>query len=519
MKYLLYSAVLFLLHTTVCSLSAQKVAEYRWGERRYSDLKWVWELPDGQLAVIGSTLKNQDTLTTWKLLHMKTDGTVTAEMFLPTGGDNAVPSQDGTTFWWDASFSQQGRHIRYLVSAATGQLLDSSVFKNAALINGYGVTSQAQPDGGRVLLYGVKNGFDGEMHIVRLGPSGNVLFDKAVNSDYSPWVNPSRLLVLPSGRICLTHTNASGEDELLCYNPEGFLLWRRKLPDGALLYGQTFMVHLGNNRVAFIAERTEAISYGYAVGFNAGGSLAWERLDLVQEVPDFQVDRCFSDNGHLVLSGQYYLPNELGTAVVKLALDGKTIFAHRYPALGSDFMLSRMLRNGNYLFSGFTWKPIMGGFQSDKAFFLSLSPDGSTRWLLTSDSFSMGHVVDFCEMKDRSIALVGNGPDGMPGLQSGLQGLLFYLSPTVSVASPVAAESIIEAFPNPAVEGMVWLHSRNPDQTIQQVYVYATDGRELSRLQPNEALLQVPLPAERGAYWLRVQTNDGDVQVIQVLRQ
>ena len=519
MRHLLFSILFFLFYTTFCSVFAQKVAEYTWGERRYSNLQWVWEMPDGQLAAIGSRLKNQDTLTEFKLLHMTTGGTVTAETFLSKGCSNVVPSPDGTTFFSDAGFSQQGRHVRYLVSSSTGKLLDSSVFANAALIHGYGMTSRGHPDGGRVLIYGTKLGLEGQIHIVRMAPSGNVLFDKTVSTGFSPAVLPSSLMVLPSGRICITHTTLNGEDELLCYNPEGFLLWKRKLPLEGLLSYPSFIVDLGNNRVAFVAAQSLNSTDSYVLSVTASGAMAWERTSWGQEAPEFEITNCFNDNGNLVLSGEYRKPGELGMSVVKLGPDGKTIYAQQYPALSSSFMVSKMLSNGNYLFSGFRWKPIPGGFQSDKAYFLSLSPDGNARWLLANDSLKVGNVTHCWEMKDRGIALVGYGSDGFPGAQSGTQGLVFYLSPTVPTISPVTAQSSIEAFPNPAMEGAVWLRSKDADQAIQQVQVFAADGREVGRYQPGETLFQLQLPAERGAYWLKVQTDRGGSEVLRVLRQ
>ncbi len=519
MKHLRYSIFFFLFYNTFCPVFAQKVAEYRWGERRYSNLQWVWEMPDGQLAAIGSRLKSQDTLTEFKLLHMTTDGTVTAEMFLPSGGNNVVPSPDGTTFWWDKNDSQKGKHIRYLVSTATGKLLDSSVFANAALVKGYGVVSQAHPDGGRVLMYGMADGLDAQVHIVRMGPSGNVVFDKTVNTYYSPFVSASNLLVLPSGRICITYQSPFGDDELACYNPEGFLLWKRKMPLEGLLNYTSFIVDLGNNRVAFAAAQSLESEDSYVLAVTAGGAVAWERTNWEQEAPEFEITNCFNDNGNLVLSGAYSKPGQLGMAVVKVGPDGKTIYAQQYPALSSSFMVSKVLSNGNYLFSGFRWKPISGGFQGDKAYFLSLTPDGNTRWLLANDSFKLGNITRCWEMKDRGIALVGYGPDGFLGFQSGSQGLVFYLSPTVPNTSPATAESRVEAFPNPAMEGAVWLRSKDATQAIQRVQVFAADGREVAQHWPDAALFQLQLPAERGAYWLKVQTDRGGSEVLQVLRQ
>ncbi len=519
MKHLLFSIFFLLFYNTFCPVFAQKVAEYRWGERRYSRLQWVWEMPGGQLAAIGTHQKSQDTLTEWKLLHLTTNGTVTAEFFLTSDISNVVPISDGATFFCDRYDVQKGRHTRYLMNALTGNVLDSSGFTTSALKSGYGVASHTLADGGRIVMYGTDEGQYG-VRLLHFSPSGILLFNKFVSTGALPFVRQSMLLVLPSGRICIYGNSTNGEPEMACFNPEGFLLWKRLVLPSAASFFSVRMVDMGNDRVACSAFKYGSTDSGYAVLFDPSGAVVWERLVWEPGLPKFEITNSFSDKGNLILAGQYYYlqSGEIGMAVVKLAPDGKLLFAQKYPALNGSSMVSGLLSNENYLFSGLQWMPITGGFQASKGYFLSLSPDGNTRWLLGNDSFQVNDVSGFREMKDRGLALVGYGVDGFPNAQSGTQGLVFYLSPTVPTASPATAESRLEAFPNPAMDGAVWLRSKDANQAIQQVQVFAANGRELGRYRPDKAMFQLQLPAERGAYWLKVQTKSGHSEVLKVLR-
>jgi hypothetical protein len=514
MKFLRYIPFPFLLLVAFCPVFSQKVAEYRWGEPSWNNLDRVWELPGGQLAATGSYLKSQNTLTEWKLMHLSTDGNVKAEFGLPARPQNVVPLGDGTTFFFEDR--NQIRMARYRADALTGKLLDSIALPMPPSGNVFGTASAAHPDGGWVVMYSTREDLSGLLRIVRFDPEGKVVFDKSVKTSFTALVQQSQLLVLPSGRICLAHENFDGADELMIFNPAGFLLWKRLLPVQGVSFGTHQIIHLGSDRVAFVGNQS-GTGQAYAAAFAAGGAGLWERKSFEAEVAGFGFSGAFHDNGSLVISGEYSaLPSGLGMAVVKIAADGNLVFAQKYLLFGNNPMVSGLLSNGNYFFAGYRWTPIPGGFQGDKGYFLSLSPDGSTRWLLEND-FIRPVIYDFCEMKDRGIALVGSTMSSTtPPVR---QNALFYLSPTVPTASPATPESYIEAFPNPSADGQVGLRSRAEGQVIRWVQVFAADGREVARHWPDAAQLDVQLPAERGIYWLRAQMADGSSQLLPVSRQ
>lgn len=513
MNTLRYTSFIALLFASFCPVFAQKVVEYRWGESFWNNLDRAWEMPGGQLAATGSHLKSQDTLTEWKLLHLTTEGKVKAEFWLPGRPENIMPLGDGTTFFFESRF--QTRLVRYRANTLTGKLLDSLVLSLPPQNNVFGTAAQAHPDGGWVAMYGTRDGSKGALRIVRFDPAGNMVFDKSVNTYFSGQVQTSHLLVLPSGRTCIAHENEFGDSELMCFNPAGFLLWKRPLAV-KVGWGISQIVNLGNDRVAFAGNQS-GYGDGYAVAFAAGGAVLWERKDFDAEVAGFGISRAFNDNGALILSGEYDPPSGLGMAVLKIAPDGKLLFTQKFLSLGSNPMVSGLLSNGNYFFAGFRWVPISGGFQSDKGYFLSLSPDGNLRWLLENDLLKANSIFDFCEMKDRGIALVGRTSGNTPPPPYVLQNLLFYLSPTVSATSPATVRHEIEVLPNPSADGMILLQSST--KTIVQVQVFKSDGQEVGRhwLGTNSSYIQ--LPAERGAYWLKVLTDDGLMQVLPAISQ
>lgn len=89
-----------------------------------------------------------------------------------------------------------------------------------------------------------------------------------------------------------------------------------------------------------------------------------------------------------------------------------------------------------------------------------------------------------------------------------------------SSAAPVlpdASASVI-IYPNPAIDGYLWLENRRPGSILQSVFVFDATGRPVLTVHPRRNKIRLELPAEKGVYFAKIRFDNGHWDALRIVR-
>lgn len=84
--------------------------------------------------------------------------------------------------------------------------------------------------------------------------------------------------------------------------------------------------------------------------------------------------------------------------------------------------------------------------------------------------------------------------------------------------APPDALDFVEAYPNPAEDGLFWLESRDPARNIRQVSVFDAAGRLLLDVHPLRNKVRLELPDAKGVYLVTFGLDDGRKGTVRIVR-
>lgn len=408
------------------ALFSQQVSETLFGQPEWDSPIRIWQMPDGNIAAVTNHSDSSGGSANY-LYHLDPNGAVTAQFNLPqlTYQGLVEPHDDGTfTYGYSGLLNGNPAYFHYRMNLS-GQAVDSIVYSDPDMALGYGWVEKSSPDGGFVMAFLVDNFQPGQsgIYVVKINQAGTVAYKKFISVE-NPQIDANQLVVLPNGRVFVTIIDFLFGHRAVCFSPSGALLWTKALPQNPL-FGFTQSIPLGNDEVAFFGDAGTPIN-GYAAVYSQNGSFAWN-LAFNAQLPGFNPLVGFADANQVVLAGEYFTQGDIGMAVVKVAHDGQIVFAQKFSHLGGYNMTGGMDKNGNYVFSGFQWKDMTGGYQADNGYVLCLQSDGTLNWFAGNPLYKVNRMNDFCQLENGDVAAIGMAV-AQPGAGQDFENYLFRVS-------------------------------------------------------------------------------------------